>query len=347
VDLPSTPELNEFNRTLLVIAQLSQPGDSCSIRPIIDLCSSLTFGGYPVDHYKSLRLCQYARLLSMTKGKVKLTELGRQFLDCNSTNSYEITERQKQFVAEQLVFYGPWQPRARAVLKNFSPNYDKVTYDINLDENPLPTRYNSIIHLLQMLGVLYRTDSTLCVEPTYVTTVRWLRGTNTGMSEDELDRALQANMKLAEQAEEAVLEYERERLGSMGCHAEASLVRRVSQLNVNAGYDIESFDGDKPLFDYDRFIEVKSSYGSELRFFWSENERRVAEKKGDKYWIYFIGGLSSKQAREITPILIRNPVERLGQVPDISIKVVTHLIEQIDEIELKEFCQGKARGFLL
>ena len=279
MDLPSIAELNEFNRTLLVIAQLSQPGDSCSIRPIIDLCSSLSFGGYPVDHYKSLRLCQYAGLLSMTKSKVKLTELGTQFLDCNPANSYEITERQKQFVAEQLVLHGPWQPRARAMLKNFSPNYDKVTYNMDLDENPRHTRYNSIVHLLQALGVLHRIGGTLWVEPTYVTAVKWLRAASGVMSEDELDQALQANIKLAEQAEEAVLEYERERLGSMGCHAQASLVRRISQLNVSAGYDIESFDGNKPLFDYDRFIEVKSSYGSELRFYWSENERRVAEKK--------------------------------------------------------------------
>jgi len=62
------------------------------------------------------------------------------------------------------------------------------------------------------------------------------------MSNQELDEALQTNLKLADQAEEAILEYERSRLKSINCHAEASLMRRISQLNVKAGYDIESFD---------------------------------------------------------------------------------------------------------
>ena len=147
--------------------------------------------------------------------------------------------------------------------------------------------------------------------------------------------------------EEAVLEYERERLRSINRQAEALMVRRISQLDVKAGYDIESFDGDKPLFDYDRFIEVKSSYNPRLRFFWSENERRAAEEKGDKYWIYFVGGLSSRKGRRIIPILIQNPATRLVQMSAISMKAATYLIEQSDEIQLRGFSQGKVNGYML
>lgn len=346
MDLPSIAELNECNRVLLAVVQLSDP-DVCRVRPIVNLCSSFTFGGYGANHYKTLRLCNYAGLLLMTKEKVRITELGKKFLSCNPNNYYEITEQQKRFVAEQLILQGPWESSARDLFLSFNPNYDKLTYEVSLYEGPIPIRYNSIVHLLLALGVLLKTDSVLLVESRYVPLVKTLRATKSGISEQELEQALQTNMKLADQAEEAVLEYERKRLRSMNRQAEASLVRRVSQLDVKAGYDIESFDGDKPLFDYDRFIEVKSSYGPELRFFWSENERRSAEEKGDKYWIYFVGGLSSKKARQIMPILVQNPITRLAQMSEISIKVVTYLIEQSDEIQLKRFCQGETKGFLL
>jgi hypothetical protein len=347
MDLPSVAELNEFNRVLLAIVQLSDSDEGCKVRSVIDLCSSLTFGGHGVDHFRTLKLCSYAGLSQMTKGKVKITELGQKLLDFNPNNYYETTEQQKGFVAEQLILQGPWQSRARDLFLSFSPDYDKLTYKVSLYENPLPIRYNSIVHLLLALGVLLKTDSKLVVDSRYVPLVRWLRTINGGVSEQELDWALQANMKLADQAEEAVLEYEQERLRSMKRSVEALLVRRISQLDVKAGYDIESFDGDKALFDYDRFIEVKSSYSSELRFFWSENERRVAEEKGDKYWIYFVGGLSSKEAKHIIPILIQNPATRLAQMSEMNIKVATYLVEQSHEIQLKEFCQGKTKGFLL
>jgi hypothetical protein len=347
MDLPSIADLNEFNRVLLATVRLSDQEAGCRVRRVVALCSSFTLGGHAVDHHWTLKLCNYAKLLTITKGTIQITELGKKFLDTNPNNYYEITDQQKKLVAEQLILHGPWQSNARDLFLSFNPDYDKLTYELSLYESQLPIRYNSIVHLLRALGVLLKTDSVLMVESRYVPLVRSLRATNSGISAQELDQALQTNMKLANQAEEAVLEYERERLRSINRHAEASLVRRISQLDVKAGYDIESFDGDKPLFDYDRFIEVKSSYSPELRFFWSENERRSAEEKGDKYWIYFVGGLSSQKARQIMPILIQNPVTRLVQMSEISIKVATYLIEQSDEIQLKRFRQGKTKGFLL
>lgn len=245
MNLPSVAQLNEFNRILLAVVQLSSSNAGCKVRSVINLCSSFTFGGRAVDHYETLRLCRYAGLLSMEKGWVKLTVLGLDFLRCNSANSYEITDKQKKFIAEQLVICGPWQSQARDLVLNLSPNYDKLTYETNLYENPLPVRYNSIIHLLLALGVLSRMDSILLVAPNFVAPVKYLRASSSGVSQQELAQSLQANMKLANQAEEAILEYERERLSSIDRKVEAKLVRRVSQLDTKAGYDIESFDGDK------------------------------------------------------------------------------------------------------
>lgn len=347
MDLPSIAELNEFNRILWAIVRLSDQDAGCRVSQVVALCSSFTLGGQAVDHNRTLRLCNYAKLLTITKGTIQITELGKKFLEANPHNYYEITDQQKKLVAEQLILNGPWESNARDLFLSFNPDYDKFTYKLSLYESQLPTRHNSIVHLLCALGILLKIHSTLTVELRYVPLVISLRATSNGISAQELDQALQINMKLANQAEEAVLEYERERLRSINRQAEALLVRRISQLDTKAGYDIESFDGDKPLFDYDRFIEVKSSYSSDLRFFWSENERRAAQEKGDRYWIYFVGGLSSQKARQIVPILIQNPATRLVKMSGISIKAATYLIEQSDGIQLKRFCQGKIKGFLL
>jgi hypothetical protein len=347
MDLPSIAELNEFNRVLWAIVQLSDQDVGCRVSQVVALCSSFTLGGRAVDHHWTLKLCSYAKLLTITRGMVQITELGKKLLDANPHDYYEITDQQKKLVAEQLILHGPWESNARDLFLSFSPDYDRLTYKLSLYESQLPTRHNSIVHLLCALGVLLKMHGALTVESSYVPLVRSLRATGSSISAQELDQALQTNMKLANQAEDAVLEYERERLRSINCQAEALLVRRISQLDTKAGYDIESFDGDKPLLDYDRFIEVKSSYSPDLRFFWSENERRAAEEKGDKYWIYFVGGLSSEKAQQIMPILIQNPATRLVHMSAINIKAATYLIEQSGEIQPKEFRQGKIKGLIL
>lgn len=347
MDLPSISDMNECNRVVVMASQLAGNNGTCDIKDLFKLCSSLTFGGHIADHSRTINLCCYGGLLCLKNDRVGLTELGEKFLSCNPDTVYEITELQKHLIAERLILAGPWQSRARDLFLSFSPNYDKITYEISLYENPLPARYNSIVHLLLALRVLSKIDSKLFVEPKYISLVMKLRAAPVSVSKQELDQALQVDMKLANQAEEAVLEFERERLKSIGRNMEASLVRRISQLDIGAGYDIKSFDGDKPFLDYDRFIEVKSSLNLELRFFWSDNERRVAEERGDKYWIYFVGGLSTKKARHVCPIMIQDPSKRLAHIPNISIKPATYIVKQGEEIQLRQFYQGKVKGFLL
>lgn len=331
MDLPSPSDLNECNRLVVMAAQLAGPDVTCSAKHLVTLCSSFVFAGRPADHWRTLKLCRHAKLVSVNKNRVRLTELGKEFLRCNPDSVYEITEKQKGFVAEHLILTGPWQSRARAFFLCFSPNYYKITYELDVEDNRLPMSHNWILHLLLRLGVLLRTDDQLIVEPKYVPLVRKLRADKTKLSQEELDGALQLHRKVAEQAEDAVVEYERERLRSIGRNLEASLVRRVSQLDATAGYDIESFDGDKPLVDYDRFIEVKTSYENKLRFFWSANECRVAEEKGEKYWIYFVGGFYGTHTGQISPIMIRHPTKRLEEMREVNIRVATYLIEQSNE----------------
>jgi hypothetical protein len=347
MELPHSAELNELNRIVIAVSELSDQGQACSVDSVLKLCSSIVLGGRPADHSRMLRLCSYAGLLSVEKGIVSLTELGQEFLSHNSDSSYEITDAQMHFFAEKAIFNGPWQSRARDLFLSFSPNYSDITYELSMIDNPLPVRHNSTVYLLRVLGVLVETEGKLSVSPIYVASVRQLLAYRNSKTQEELEQALQADRRLAEQAEEAVVEYERKRLKALGCEAEAELVRRISQLDVGAGYDIQSFDGDKPLFDYDRFIEVKVSQGTELRFYWSVNECRVAEEKGDNYWIYFVGGFQHNRGDQIEPIMIQNLAKRISQLPQLVIEVEKYVVTQRDELPLRPVHPQSIKGFVL
>jgi len=345
--LLQTAEVDELNRVLIAVSELEVQGQGCSVEAVLVLCSSLALGGRPVDHRKTLQQCSFAGFLSVSKGTATLTETGKEFLKLNPASSYELTDAQKQFVAERMILLGPWHSQARDLFLNFSPNYSKVTYEFVTFDNPLPLRYRSAVHLLLKLGVLLEVDDVLTVAPEYVASVRQLLSNRHGTTEEDLAEALQENRKLSAQAEEAVLEYERKRLRALGRDAEASLVRRISQLDIGAGYDIESYNGDKPLFDYDRFIEVKASQSHDLRFYWTANERRVAKKLSSRYWIYFVGNFRSNQADRIAPVMIQDPAARLPDISQLQIEASTYLVTQRKEPILKPIEQQDIEGFLL
>ncbi|NGY04961.1 DUF3883 domain-containing protein [Solimonas terrae] len=84
-------------------------------------------------------------------------------------------------------------------------------------------------------------------------------------------------------AEEWVLARERERLHG---HPLLDQVRRISDEDVSAGFDILSFASLSSL-RHDLHIEVKS-YSGERRFFWSRNELEVAEELGEQYSLHLV-----------------------------------------------------------
>ena len=64
----------------------------------------------------------------------------------------------------------------------------------------------------------------------------------------------------------------------------AGKVRRISEVDVTAGYDIISYNSIKSK-ETDRFIEVKARSSS--GFYWSKNEYETAKLKGEPYYDSF------------------------------------------------------------
>jgi len=101
--------------------------------------------------------------------------------------------------------------------------------------------------------------------------------------EEQLAELLAARAAAGREAEDWVVSFERERIGS---HVFADSIRRISDTDVGAGYDILSFDGHQSLV-HDRFIEVKS-FRDETYFHWSRGEMNAAREFGVRYWLYLV-----------------------------------------------------------
>ncbi len=125
------------------------------------------------------------------------------------------------------------------------------------------------------------------------------------LSPEELERIQSAQSKQGMKAEEYVLAFELKRLHG---HPQVQLVRRVSEIDTGAGFDIESFEGLRSFFP-DRFIEVKSYQGSP-RFFWSQGEIAAATELGENYCLYLVD-MEQLQSPDYSPVVIRNPVTEL------------------------------------
>ncbi len=123
------------------------------------------------------------------------------------------------------------------------------------------------------------------------------------ISLERLKKQLELQEIQGETAEVFVVEYEKTRLRSS---VHASNVKRISGVDVSAGYDIVSYE-DGMSVQYDRFIEVKSFLG-QPHFYWSKNEIEIATLYGEKYYIYLVDAEKATET-EYIPIIIRNPAK--------------------------------------
>jgi hypothetical protein len=265
-----------------------------------------------------------------------LSTLGYKFLSANRDNFFEITEAQKQLLAEKIVFKGAWSSHARELFKLFAANTQTSLYELSTVETSLSSNQNVAVHFFKYLGILQEENFLIQVQKRYSQLVYELIADSKAISEQQLEQLLMENRKLGAQAENVVVEFERQRLLKLGKTIQAELVKRISTINAAAGYDIESFDGTTDDVFPNRFIEVKATTGDDIRFYWTINEREVAKKKKDKYWIYVLISFREDRPTESLPITIQDPEHIIPRHESFLIEVNKYLISEIAEIELTE-----------
>ena len=108
------------------------------------------------------------------------------------------------------------------------------------------------------------------------------------------------------QAEEIILEFERERVGRELSHK----VEHIALENVAAGFDIRSITQTAKSI-VPRFVEVKAVSQTDRRFFWSKREIRVAQQMSSFYFLYLLPVLGPKRYDLDSLEIVQDPYSRI------------------------------------
>lgn len=134
----------------------------------------------------------------------------------------------------------------------------------------------------------------------------------TGSSHKRLSlKALQAiqakNERIGGRAEEIVIKFEKERLSSY-----PDLVKRIThtaEIDVTAGYDIESFEAGNEVTK--RFIEVKAVSPYDFGFQWSIGEVRAAKYLQGQYFLYLLPVINGEPSIE-DALVVQDPATKFA-----------------------------------
>lgn len=293
--------ISEVERTLQVFNQSDTR--SLAKEEIIRLAKRLAgqSARYPHPHY-ALIFAEQLGLVKKKGGKFSLTPLGKEYVAINAVSNIP----QGRFLLSLLLD------------NNIVREYVREVFEKAHDENGLlcvtggtlvtPDSQDTM-RFLQQVGCFKYEGTSFILNSEFEGIVQDLISTHSALGEDELWKRLEFQRRRGVYIEECVVTSERTRLMTSHRPELANAVLRVSAQDVGAGYDVLSFEVDGTR----RHIEVKSSVGKKLKFEWSEHERAIAEKLGDRYWIYFVP-LSYLVNNILTSLVcIKNPIKKLKE----------------------------------
>lgn len=183
--------------------------------------------------------------------------------------------------------------------------FDAEKGHLTIKRSAFPLAYAAVRNFLTTAGALDKEENgEICVAGNYESDwTEQLRNRKRKFTLEQLLKQQEEQSKRGLEAEEFVLRLERKRLPKL-----AQKIKRISDFDVAAGYDIVSYENNDDEH-YNRFIEVKCYMGSP-HFFWSENESDVAKIKEDKYILCLVDYLRMGEP-EYQPEFIRNPYETI------------------------------------
>jgi Domain of unknown function (DUF3883) len=303
--------LNDVNRVLLALETLEAKKLRTPRHLLLRYLASEVIYGQNPPFEPILEFAKTLAVVSERLNALGLTDLGRELLAQNGDKTYELRPTQCALLLRKCYLDGPFRSLTRAVVGKFviNPTTRRLTWS-SIDSEPLGEAEWIGNHFVQ-LGVVERDGPVLVAAPTYNDVlVRFSEEAD--FTEAQFRRVLKDHKLVGNIAESFVVQWEKSRLKRAGHTVEATCVARISRVRVNAGYDINSYDGASPLLTPDRFIEVKGSGKTTVRFVWTPWEMQKASALGSRYWIYFVGGIERrKRLVNREPVMIRNPRQTL------------------------------------
>ncbi len=255
---------------------------------------------------------EYLRLVDTTSDTVMpLPELDILAAKKNS----EIVEQLAAMCINRLVEEG--------IFDKGATGFDAEKGHLTIKRSAFPLAYASVRNFLTMAGALDKEENgEICVAGNYESDwTEQLRNRRKRFTLEQLLKQQEDQSKRGLEAEEFVLELERKRLPEL-----AQKIKRISDFDVAAGYDIVSYENIETEH-YDRFIEVKCYMGSP-HFYWSENESDVARIKADKYILCLVDYLRMGEPG-YQPEFIRNPYETIFNSDEWLVNASSYRIQKI------------------
>lgn len=255
---------------------------------------------------------EYLRLVDTTSDTVMpLPELNTLAAKSNG----EIIEQLAAMSINRLVEEG--------IFDKDATGFDAEKGHITIKRSAFPLAYAAVRNFLTMAGALDKEENgKICVAGNYESDwTEQLRNRRKKFTLEQLLEQQEEQSRHGLEAEEFVLGLEKKRLPEL-----AQKIKRISDFDVAAGYDIVSYENNETEH-YDRFIEVKCYMGSP-HFFWSENESDVARIKADKYILCLVDYLRMGEPG-YQPEFIRNPYETIFDSDEWLINASSYRIQKI------------------
>lgn len=240
-------------------------------------------GGF-VHPRDSLRLAIRLGLVEETSENNRLTALGEELLGAASWPPYNLFNECQGWRMLDVLMH---QPEFAAPLSNLIRRMRRRpdgTLEIVPGSVSLPLDELQCLHALQSVRIIRYSSGVLTMNVSAYQSIVRVLGISAALTEEELLEILELQRIQAVEAENYVIELESSRLAEGERKDLADLVERVAARDVSAGYDVRSFN----LDGTDRYIEVKSSTGTDIRFFLTSNEWRFLEEHDSEAWIYFV-----------------------------------------------------------
>lgn len=259
-------------------------------------------GGF-VNPRDCLRLAIALGLVHEGHDEIRLSALGRELLAAASWPPYNFfTEKQGTLLLAELVQHPDFSNPLAGLLHRMHRRRDG-SLELIPGSVVLTHSETQCLQALQSMWAIRYSNGVLSMPRTTYDTMLDVLGPSAVLAEDELLRILELQRKRAVASEEYVKALEVDRLTKGNRQDLAGLVERVATRDVAAGYDIRSFEIDGT----DRFIEVKSSSGVQIRFFISRNEHRFLQEHDSTAWIYFVPRVHELPSLTQPIVVIPNP----------------------------------------
>ncbi|MBA7634584.1 hypothetical protein ES703_42173 [subsurface metagenome] len=254
------------------------------------------------------------RLVSEKRDILKLTRLGKLMLTSSSWPPYDrLTDTQIEVITPELLGHPELIQYVTSVIRfmKWMPKLSLFLYPRSIRVSP--EQYLAL-KLLQITKFATLDNDYISITKENYSRLDSFLGNIIPRSEEDLWHSLTKTQLRARAAEEFVVKYEQRRLKAAQRNDLCNLVERVSATDVDAGYDIRSFENNGDL----RYIEVKSSTSSHVSFYWSSIERNFALAHRDSYWIYFIPRSQELPKLKCEITLIKDPIAVEGKYVNIE-----------------------------